>query len=253
MLYIGRFAVSIILTGLLASNLWAATPFRVGVVSGGPHTLIDLGAKVPTGYAPEFFQKFVFPEIAKKFSLEIQWDLSPASRLLKEVEKGRLDMIFMVVKNPDREKVMAFSAEPFLSEPGGIIVAKEFPIEGGVISPEQLKERIVGQMGGTFIPEFFSSYKIRSYELSGEDIGNRLMNLVGSKRIDAVFVHLHSVTEHILKSHDLSHSLKAVPLSKAVAQFEVYIGFKKNIDPAIKKQIDELIRKNRKFYPQKSS
>jgi ABC-type amino acid transport substrate-binding protein len=249
MLCFGRFIFSIILASLFALNSGAATPFRVGVVSGGPHTLVDQGAKVPTGYAPEFFQKFVFPEIAKKFSLEIQWDLSPASRLLKEIEKGRLDMMFLLVKNPEREKIMVFSAEPFLSEPGGIIVGKDFPIENGVVTPDQLRDRIVGQMSGTYIPQFFATYKIKSYELSGEDIGNRLMNLVGSKRIDAVFVHLYSVTDYILKLHDLNHALKAVPLSKAVPAFEVYIGFKKSIDPAIKKQIDELIRKNRKFYP----
>jgi ABC-type amino acid transport substrate-binding protein len=252
MLYIERFVFSICLAMVVALNAWSATPFRVGVVGGGPHALIEPGAKVPSGYAPDFFQKFVFPEIAKKFSLEIQWDLSPASRLLKEIEKGRLDMMFMIVKTPEREKVMNFSAEPFLSEPGGIIVGKDFPIEGGVVPPDQLKDRIVGQMGGTYIPDFFATYKIKSYELSGDDVGNRLMNLIGSKRIDAVFVHLYSVTEYILKSHDFSHTLKAVPLSKAIPPFQVYIGFKKNLDPEIKKQIDELIRKNRKLYPQKN-
>lgn len=249
MLYFGRFAISVMFISLVVLQSGAATPFRVGVVSGGPHVLVEPGAKVPTGTAPDFFQRFVFPEIAKKFSLEIQWDLSPASRLLKELEKGRLDMMFLLVKSPEREKWITYSAEPFISEAGGIIVAKDFPIENGVITPEQLKDRIVGQMSGTYIPDFFATYKIKSYELAGDDIGNRLMNLVGLKRIDAVFVHLYSVTEHILKLHDLGQGLKAVPLSKAIAPFQVYIGFKKDIDPALKKQIDELIRKNRKFYP----
>lgn len=249
MVYFVRFLLQLLLVSLLPQYAVAAIPFRVGVVGGGPHILIEPGAKFPTGYAPEFFQKFVFPEIAKKFSLEIQWDLSPPSRLLNELEKGRVDMVFLLVKNPAREKVMVFSAEPFLSEPGGIIVGKDFPAEDGVISPEQLKERTVGQMSGTYVPEFYSKYKIKSFQLSGEDIGNRLMNLVISKRIDAVFVHLDSVAEYILKLNDLNHSLKAVPLSKAVPKFQVYIGFKKNIDPALKKQIDELIQKNIKFYP----
>lgn len=251
MLTIGRFFFSVILISVVTLSSWAAKPFRVGVVGGGPHVLIEPGAKFPTGHAPEFFQKFVFPEIAKTFSLEIQWDLSPASRLLNEIENGRLDMMFLLVKNPEREKAMIFSAEPFLSEPGGIIIGKDFPSEEGVIAPEQLKDRIVGQMSGTYVPDFFLKYKIKSYQLSGDDIGNRLMNLVGSKRIDAVFVHLHSVTEYILKEYDMGQNLKAMPLSKAVPHFQVYIGFKKNIDPALKKQIDELIQKNIKFYPQK--
>lgn len=252
MLYLGRFTFSIIFLCLAVLQSHAATPFRVGVVAGGPHVLVAPGAKVPTGSAPDFFQRFVFPEIAKKFSLEIQWDLSPASRLIKELEKGRLDMMFLLVKSPEREKLITYSAEAFISEPGGIIIGKDFPIENGVIAPEQLKERIVGQMSGTYIPDFFATYKIKSYELGGDDIGNRLMNLVGLKRIDAVFVHLYSVTEYILKLHDLGSGLKAVPLSKTIPPFQVYIGFKKDIDPALKKQIDELIRKNRKFYPIKT-
>ncbi|MNK99658.1 Bacterial extracellular solute-binding protein, family 3 [compost metagenome] len=251
MLFIVRCFISIALIILVPLCSWSAKPFRVGVVSGGPHVLIEPGAKFPTGHAPEFFQKFVFPEIAKTFSLEIQWDLSPTSRLLNEIENGRLDMMFLLVKSPEREKSIIFSAEPFLSEPGGVIVNKDFPIENGVIAPEQLEARVMGQMGGTYVPDFFSKYKIKSHPLSGDDIGNRLMNLVGSKRIDAVFVHLHSVTEYILKEHDMGHNLKAVPLSKAVPPFQVYIGFKKSIDPALKKQIDELIQKNIKFYSYK--
>lgn len=249
MFYIGRFLFQVILISLVSLSTLAAIPFRVGVIGGGPHVVVDPGAKFPTGHAPEFFQKFVFPEIAKKFSLEIQWDLSPASRVLYEIEKGRIDMVFLLVKNPAREKVMVFSAAPFLSEPAGIIVGKDFPAEGGAISPAQLKDRTVGQMGGTYVPEFFSQHKIKSYPLSGEDIGNRLMNLVISKRIDAVFIHLNSVAEYILKLYDLNHSLKALPLSNSVPPVQVYVGFKKNIDPALKNQIDELIQKNIKFYP----
>lgn len=251
MLLVGRTFLILILVSLLSGVSQAAQPFRVGVVNGGPHVLVERDAKVPTGMAPEFFQKYVFPEITKKFNLAIQWDLSPTSRLFRGISKGDLDMMFMVIKTPEREKVYSYSAEPFFYDRAGLIVAKDFSTLNGAISPEQLRGKVVGQMVGTLIPEIFKEYQVKSYELSGDDIGNRLISLVGAKRIDAVFVHFISVAEYILKANHLQDSLKAVPLSTEVPPFEAYVIFKKNIDPAIKKEIEELIRKNRKHYPQK--
>lgn len=246
----GRFLLISSLVCLLSVLSLAAQPFRVGVVNGGPHVIVGKDAKVPTGTAPEFFEKYVFPEITKKFNLSIQWELSPASRLIRELSRGGIDMMFMLIKTPEREKDFSYSAEPVFSDRGSLIVAKDFPTENGTISPEQLKGKVIGQMVGTFVPDIFMKYQAKSFELSGDDISSRLMSLVEAKRIDAVFIHFQSIAEYTIKANNLQSSLKAVPFSAEVPVFEAYVAFKKNIDPAIKKEIEELVRKNRKHYPQ---
>lgn len=233
-----------ILLLLLLCDTSHAQTLRVGAVHGPPHVLVE--GPIPEGAAYEFFSKYVFPALKKKFQLTVQWKSSPFKRELLEMENDQLDMVFFMVKTPEREKVFNFSAEPFLSEPPGMIVAKNAHRAKASVSIKEFKGKTIGQMAGSSIPEYMKVHGINTFYLSGSDVGERLSNLVESRRIDGVFVHLVSITEYMVEKNNFinlkSVYIRDVPVSK------VWIGYNKKLSLEVRQEIDRLIAANRKFY-----
>jgi ABC-type amino acid transport substrate-binding protein len=234
---------AIFLLLLLCSKGHAQT-LRVGAVHGPPHVLVD--GPTPEGAAFDFFEKYVFPPLKKKFHLTVQWKSSPFKRELHELETNQLDMVFFMIKTPEREKLFNYSSEPFLMEPPGMIVAKNAHKAKATVSIKEFKGKTIGQMAGSTIPDYMKSHGINTFYLSGSDVGERLSNLVESRRIDGVFIHLSSITEYMVDKNNFinlkSVQIRDVPVSK------VWIAYSKKLAPEIREEIDRLIAANRKFY-----
>jgi polar amino acid transport system substrate-binding protein len=234
---------------ILSVTVNAAEPLRVAAVQGPPH-VTSSEANPPTGVAPDFLTKYVFPEIKKKFKIETVWRSSPFKRELRDLENSNIDMLFFVLKTPEREKIFNYSSEPFLSEYPGMIVHKDFQKGKTTASIHDFAGKTVGVMAGAVLPEEFIKLKINTVSLSGDDIGERLSNLVETHRIDGVFVHLASITQDIVERNKFDN-LKSVEVTDT-PQNKVYVAFSKKLSPAVTNEIDRLMRVNRKFYHSKN-
>ncbi|UYL09363.1 transporter substrate-binding domain-containing protein [Bdellovibrio sp. SKB1291214] len=152
---------------LLVCTVSQAQTLRVGAVHGPPHILVD--GPVPSGPGYEFFEKYVFPALKKKFQLAVIWKSSPFKRELNELQNNQLDMIFFIVKTAEREKILYYSAEPFLTEAPGIIVAKNAHKGKHSLSIKEFKGKTIGQMAGSSIPEYMPANGVTTFYLSGAD------------------------------------------------------------------------------------
>ena len=237
--------IHLIIGILLASfdTVLAKTTLRVGLVEGGPMTVIKADDPNPGGASPIFLNAYVFPEIKKKFDVRVVWDLSPASRLFKELASGRLDMLCFVVKTPEREKLFNFSSVDMFKEAGGLIVRKDFVPNQDTVNPKDLSGKTIGQLNGTYMPEFYQQYKIKSYQISGEDVSQRISDLVDSKRIDGAFIHVYATAQYLVKKSN-AKSIKAVRLLES-PPFSVTVAYRKDLDPTLKNSIDDSLRKHK--------
>lgn len=234
-----------VLLALLVSVQVHARVLRVAAVQGPPH-VNDAESGTPSGAGPAFMIKYVFPGLKKKFNLDVEWKGSPFKRELRDLEVGNIDMLFFVLKTPEREKIYNYSAEPFISELPGMIVAKDFHKGKASVSIKEFAGKTVGQMAGAVVPEEFVQQKMKVIVLSGEDLSQRLTNLVETHRIDGVFVHLSSITQDIVERNKFTR-LKNV-LVQDMQPFKVWIAYNKKLAPEIRQEIDHLIAVNRKHY-----
>jgi len=238
-----RTYVVAVLINLLPLGIFAKTSFRVGLVEGGPAAILKARDSTPQGAAPIFFEKYIFPELKKKFDLEVSWDLSPAPRLFRELSNGHLDMLCFVAKTPEREKLYAFSSVEMFHETGVLIVHMDsFPGKDS-IPPQDLTGKTIGQLIGTYIPDFYSLYKVKILEISGDDVSQRISDLVNNKRIDGAFILLQETAQYLVQSNNLKH-LKVVKLTDW-PPVTVTAAYRKDIDPALKSFIDDLLRKHK--------
>ncbi|MBO9668538.1 MAG: transporter substrate-binding domain-containing protein [Bdellovibrio sp.] len=191
----------------------------------------------------EFFQTHILPELKKKLNLDVEWVQSPLKRSLHDAEKGQIDVMFLLVKNPDRMKTFDFADEPYVTEQPGLIVRKDFNAGLDALPMSLFENKTIGQMAGSTVPDYFISHKIKSLFLSGNDLAERLSILVENRRIDGVFIHLYSVTDYIVKKNNFKN-LRAVKIT-GVPPYPAYVVFNKSLDPAVKKEINQLLKKHR--------
>lgn len=237
-----------VLLALLVSFQVHARVLRVAAVQGPPH-VTDAESGKPSGFAPAFMAKYVFPELKKKFNMDVVWKGSPFKRELRDLENDNIDMLFFVLRTPEREKIFNYSSEPFISELPGMIVAKDFHKGKTSVSVKEFAGKTVGQMAGAVVAEPFIKNKTKVIFLSGEDVGERLSNLVETHRIDGVFVHLSSITEDIVERNKFV-KLKSVQIHD-MEPYKVWIAFSKKLAPEVREEIDRLLIANRKYYKMK--
>ncbi|WP_413578093.1 substrate-binding periplasmic protein [Bdellovibrio sp. HCB290] len=218
---------------------------RVAAVSAPPHVTMS-EVNPPEGALADFMMKYILPTVAEKFKLTVVWKGAPLKREFRDLEVGDLDMLFMVVKTPEREQKYHFSTEPLITEQPGMIVSKSQFKGRSAISVKELSGKTVGQMAGSLVPDFFKQNNINFITLTGQDVGVRLSTLVENKRIDGVFIHLVSVTDGVIAANKLE-KLKSVALEDAPA-FSTYVAYNKKLSPEIRAEIDRLIALHRKHY-----
>ncbi|WP_413586967.1 substrate-binding periplasmic protein [Bdellovibrio sp. HCB274] len=229
----------------LLQNVQAETLLRIAAVPGPPH-VTKSEVNPPEGALPEFMIKYVLPPVIEKFKLKVVWRGAPLKREFRALEIGDLDMLFMIVKTPDREEMYHFSAEPLMTEQPGMIVSKKLFKDRTSVSIRDFTGKTVGQMAGSLVPQFFIDNKINYITLNGEDVGVRLSNLVENNRIDGVFIHLVSVTEGVINANKFNN-LKSVTIEDVPA-YSTYIAYNKKLSAEIRAEIDRQIVLNRKHY-----
>ncbi|UYL09364.1 transporter substrate-binding domain-containing protein [Bdellovibrio sp. SKB1291214] len=226
---------------LVCTTGHAQTVLRMGAIASPPH-VTDAEATPPKGKLIDFLLKVILPSVIEKHHLRIEWHSAPLKRQFRDLEVHNLDVLLLVLKTPEREKAYNYSAEPLIQEPAAMIVNKDDYKNRNSVSIKDFKGKTIGLLGGALVPEFVKTHDIKSISIAGEDAGERIPNLIETKRIDGGFVYLKSIGDGVAKSSQ-GERLKAVTIVD-LPVYSLYIAYSKKVPAKIRAQIDAQLRQH---------
>ncbi len=176
-----RIAIVAIFFSAVLAAASAQQTIKVGYFENQPWVIPQEG-KDPTGAAVDFWQTVIAPSMKVK----TQWvGPLPMARMLDDLQKGNLDAVLILGKNPEREKLFLYPKTSYLGMRVGLALLKENPLQA-VKTTQDLEGMRIGYVQGAMIPDFVKSDKIVIDNISTtnweQDDFVKMMN----KRVDAV-------------------------------------------------------------------
>ena len=223
---------------LLCSMTSEAAPQVVSVAfyEMAPHMYMEKGK--PSGAVPEFLEKNIFAGSEWK----IKWRTYHFSRVLKDLENGKVDMAVLLVKNEERQKLFDFSELPLYQSQSAIVVKKESKIEKLTDLAAIKGFHLVHNMG-MVTPAYFKPYDVRFEYVSGEKSFDRSLQILRSGRADGFYVPLISEAVYQLQKRD---DLKILQIPRA--PFELFIAFRKGLSAPLIAKINGGIKAHKAEY-----
>ncbi|MEK2687729.1 substrate-binding periplasmic protein [Bdellovibrio sp. GT3] len=218
---------------------------RVGAINSPPH-VTDLQTNPPQGAFIEFFSKKILPDVLSKHHYKVEWNASPLKRQFRDLEVGQLDLLLMVVRTPEREKIYDYSVQPLVREQPAMVVRKSLFKNHGAVSIKEFSGKTVGLVTGALIPDFFKKHRIDYIPVAGDDAGDRIPNLVETQRIDGAFIYLKSIADGVAQKYK-NDNLKSL-LIYDVPAYSMYIAYSKKVPASIRNEIDAQLALHLKEY-----
>ncbi|WP_186644247.1 substrate-binding periplasmic protein [Fluviispira vulneris] len=211
---------------------------RIGFFNNRPFTYLDGKTGKETGIIIDLLRK----KILKFDKYNLSFQQYPLSRVLKEVSLGNLDIVAILGKNPEREKLIDFSINPIYTTDNYAMVLKTSKLNN-ITSVADLKDETIGIVQNSAYCEFITTNKklLRIDETANENFIPILVNKLIHKRITVAYAFLPEALYFEAKSMGFISSIKMVKVpSKKVS---VYMAFAKNFNKKMKYEIEENLRK----------
>ncbi|MEE4114472.1 MAG: transporter substrate-binding domain-containing protein, partial [Desulfobacteraceae bacterium] len=158
-----------------------AKPLRVGYFKVAPHAMPGPGGQ-PEGVAVEYFHL-----IAREMQLdEIEFIMLPLSRLLRDLEKNRIDMGLLLARNAERVATFVYPEQAFCVTKPSIAVGASHPLQR-VTSIEDLLPLSFHETPGNYHTAIMQDPRLRIEPLTGEDFPRRCYAMIVAGRIDACY------------------------------------------------------------------
>lgn len=190
------------------------------------------------GAVPEFLNKNIFAQTEWK----IKWKPYQFSRVLKDLEMGRVDMAVLLVKNEERQKLFNFSELPLYQSQSAIVVKKESKLTK-LANLDPLKGLHLVHNLGMVVPAYFNPLGINFEYVSGEKSFDRGLRILRSGRVDGFFVPLMSEAVYHLQKKDEFRILQ-IPRPA----FDLYIAFRKGLSADLIAKVNAEMKAHRVEY-----
>ncbi|WP_413612988.1 substrate-binding periplasmic protein [Bdellovibrio sp. HCB-110] len=233
-------ACAALILGFCVDTFAAVENVSVGIYDLPPHMIIAKD-NTPHGAVPEFFQKYVF----KDPSLSVRWNPAQFSRIMVDLENGRLDMAVLVAKNSDRERKFIFSNTPLYKTRSGIVVKKNGKLQK-IESIHSLNGLQLGHDLGSIVPTYFKNSGVQFQFVSGEDYFSRTLSLLRSGRIDGFFVPTWSHGAYQLKKSKLSSEFSILEIPSGA--LDLYVVFGKKTDAKVIQTVNVALKNHHQKY-----
>ncbi len=230
--------MAVLCTGLLFSGVRAENNKPVKMAGFPYPPFYDVKNDKIEGVAVEWIQ-----ELFGRLGLKTELALYPLKRSLSYMESGEGDAIMVLIKTPEREKLMVYT-EPLLTVRGLIWSAANR--NGGPVeykTPEDLKDYRIGVTRGYSYGEEFDRFlaKASYVDISNSDISNYQKLAAG--RID-VFPGNEIVARSLFMQHSDLHG-KIIASRKAFIEWELHMGISRKSElvkrlPEINRIINEM-------------
>lgn len=223
---------------LLSLCLLCAVPqafaLVIGVYELSPHMVTE-GQSEPTGAVVDFAREVIGKH--GEFG-PLEWRCANFARSLRELEAGKIDVVFMVAKNEQRTKLFRYSSQPLFETRSAIITLKGGKL-ARVSSLEQLRGTHLGHANGSIIPDYLKALEVDMQPIAGDDYFNRGLKMVELKRFDAYFAPTLTNAQYTIKKYEGADALVVQPLP--VEPLALYAVFSKAMDEKTFVQLDNLI------------
>lgn len=233
-------ACAALILGFCVDTFAAVENVSVGIYDLPPHMIIAKD-NTPHGAVPEFFQKYIF----KDQNLRAQWNPAQFSRIMVDLENGRLDMAILVAKNSDREKKFTFSSMPLYKTRSGIVVKKNGKLQK-IESINSLHGLQLGHDLGSIVPAYFKDSGVQFQFVSGEDYFSRTLSLLRSGRIDGFFVPTWSHGAYQLKKANLTSEFSILEIPSGA--LDLYVVFGKTANAKVIQSVNLALKNHRQKY-----
>lgn len=223
---------------------WALSPafaLVIGVYELPPHMVVD-GHPEVSGAVVEFVKE-VIPPSPEWGPVELR--ASNFARNLRALEAGQIDMVFMVAKNVQREKLFRYASAPLFLTRSGVVVLKSRQWSR-VDSLEQLRGFKVGHANGSIVPDYFQSLDITFQPISGDDYFNRSLKMIKLRRLDAYFAPTLTNAQYLLQRVQGGADFTVLPMPGDA--LGLYVVFSNTMDEATFMKLDALISNNAARY-----
>jgi polar amino acid transport system substrate-binding protein len=158
---------------------------KIGYFYLEPFIIEKAGALEPIGVSVDYWEKLIAPAMG----VTIEWvGPLPIARMYQSLDKGLVDAVFIVVKNPDREKKYLFPAKPYGLGHASLWVLKGSPLQK-LARVRQLYNWRIGFVEGSVINPFLANENITVENAGGEDYKKINFDKLFAGRLDAVYDH----------------------------------------------------------------
>ncbi len=215
-----------------------ARPLRISVYDFPPHVEQIPSKKKPQGPAIAFIEDSLRTN-------RIEWNFSPFSRAMLDLENGTSDVGLLVAKTPVREAKLRFSQSPLFTTSSAIIV----PIHSPLAKAKSLKSfrgMTLGHSQDSVRPSFLKDNSIKIDALSGERVIERNLHRLRNGRLDGIFVPTASNGKSVLRALKAEKEFALFVIPEAT--LKLYVVFRKDIDEQIFSQINDYLLTHRDKY-----
>lgn len=233
-------ALAALIFGFSADTFAVVENVSVGIYDLPPHMIISKDNN-PSGAVPKFFQKYVF----KDPNLRVRWSPAQFSRIMVNLENGRLDMAILVAKNSDREQKFIFSNTPLYKTRSGIVVKKNGKLQK-IESINSLHGLQLGHDLGSIVPAYFKDSGVQFQFVSGEDYFSRTLSLLRAGRIDGFFVPTWSHGAYQLKKAHLTAEFSILEIPSGT--LDLYVVFRKKVDAKVIHSVNMALKNHGQKY-----
>lgn len=167
---------------LLSAKTVDADTLRVGLFNIPPQ-ISHIEDEKPQGAAVDYFRV-----IAQRMNLEdYVFEGYPLSRLIRNLEKGEIDVALFLAKNDERASKFQYPKLPFIQLKPSLVVNASSPLTE-ISSSKDLSGQKVGIIHSSYISPILVDPSIHKVGMSGAGAPKRSLKKLLAKRLDAVFL-----------------------------------------------------------------
>lgn len=223
-----------IIFALLFATTISATELTLETSEWIPYALAKNASEVTGGITVD-----IVKEAGRRANIKINIVLLPTKRYKEMFAKGEIDGEIAVDKAWRTDFKSVFT-EPYLDVEDIILVRKD--LGRSINSADDLKGMKVGGVAGYSYPKFEAAIKNKTFEYIPAPENNQLVQMMGSKRYDAIFVE-KNVARYIMKQKNINPD--EFNWSNSIGDFHVCIMLQEKhapIIPLLNKALQEMIK-----------
>ena len=226
--------IFILIIALYPTQIFAES-IRVGYFNVPPHVIEEEGAV--TGACVDFFKKEIVPQMG----VTVIWAKTAMSipRLLAELRKKRLDVVLVMAKNAEREKISYYPEVPFMESGPVLALLKDHPLKK-VSNLDDILALTIGYGKGAYLSPFMRDERIKYIKISRPNWIEINFKRIVNGRIDAFYLPEFPTMLYLAKKYNTEDDIKIISLPETT---KLYTIFSRNLNQDLVKRYEQAFRK----------
>ena len=226
---------------LFASLLLRAETVQVGVFNVSPWAYVGADGKA-RGAVVDFYER----EVAPRAGVTLVWHApTTVARMLEDMRAGRLHLTPLLIRNPERERLVVFGKSVLTQFEPCIAVRPDFKLDA-IRSAAELKGLTIAYNVGGAQPELLRAPGVKVERTGVPNWEEANLGKLRLKRVDAAFF-FNVITPRYF-SHRSGEPIRVLKLP--VPAVLMHPAFSPGLDPALRDRLDKAVAASAKRFDQ---